>query len=90
MDTSWNMAPERRTEPGGDEYFVFYAPRGVSCELYIFIGVERVNRLNQPYSAHRNEVLDVHARVVELAGDINHKPKIAFYKGVFRARLSLS
>lgn len=30
MDTSWNMAPERRTEPGGDEYFVFYAGKAAT------------------------------------------------------------
>ena len=42
----------------------------------VFVGLKGIDRLDQPDRPHRNEVVGVHARIVELSGDIHHETEI--------------
>ena len=71
------------------QYLVFDTARRISRELDVFVGIERIYRFNQSYSAYRDQVLYVYARIVELARNINYKPEIMFYKRGFDLGIGL-
>lgn len=71
------------------KYFVFNTARSIGGKLYVFRWSKGVDRLNQPDSADRNQILDVNAGALEFLRDINDKAKVMRDKYIFCLKRAL-
>ena len=60
--------------------FVFYAPRSERGKFYVLVGIVTSHRLDKSYRADGNEVVHIHARVVETLGNVHDKAQIMLYE----------